>query len=376
MVELLNVNMTDLETLNRKGVLRHINSQYNPGGYFDAVHIITRNENDFKLPLDGNIHLHRVPNYHNAVINLLNDTRHLARIVKENEVAVIRGRGPFQSGWQAVVVGRRTKKPMVVSCGGDYQLVHDLTNQYEFKSRFLTDKVEEYVLTHADRVFVYNEFTKRYCCTRGAPAEKIRVVPVRVDQSLFNPQTSGENIRRELGIGNAPLVLFVGIMYEYNQVDSVAAIVPRVLLKERNAYFLFVGGGPMANAIKHSLEYCGSHVHFWDYQPQERIAQIMAAATVVLIPMSVFVLLEAAAAAKPIVAYDIEWHSEFVENYVTGRLVGNRNELQAAEAIVELIRDEALAKELGMNARKKMERDYDEQKLIKHEIAMYQELLH
>ena len=375
MASLLNVNMTDLVTLNRKGVLRYVNSLYNPGEFFDAVHIVTRNPSDFNLPLDGSIKLHHVHDYHNPVLNLLSSTHQMARIVHKEGIDIIRGRGPFQSGWQAVKVGWRTKRPVVVSCGGDYRLVHEYTNEYELKLPWLTDMTEEFVLKHADRIFVYNNFSKLYCISRGAPAANIRIVPQRVDLSFFNPQRDGTAIRREYLLGDCPIVLFVGIMNEYNQVDSVARIVPLVLLKEPRAKFVFVGGGPLSATIQQQLRHCRSQVLFLDYQPQERIAQLMAAATVVLVPMSVFVLLEAAASARPIVAYDIEWHSEFVKDYVTGRLIENRNEQYAAEAIVELIRDEGLAKRLGSAARRKMEREFNEADLIAREVVAYKELL-
>ena len=54
---------------------------------------------------------------------------------------------------------------------------------------------------------------------------------------------------------------------------------------------------------------------------QSWIASLLADADVVVAPMMGRALVEAALSGTPIVAYDVDWHSEFVSANVTGVLV-------------------------------------------------------
>ena len=68
-----------------------------------------------------------------------------------------------------------------------------------------------------------------------------------------------------------------------------------------------------------------------------------------------FTLIECALAGTPIIAYDWEWHSEFLKNDKNGILIPFKNIDQFASKTLELLRNPERAKELGARGRKDAE---------------------
>jgi glycosyltransferase involved in cell wall biosynthesis len=91
--------------------------------------------------------------------------------------------------------------------------------------------------------------------------------------------------------------------------------------------------------------------------------------------MSGFVIFEAAAAGKPIIAFDVEWHSEFVKDGVTGILIKNRDVESMAKGVLNLLEDKNRREALGKRGREELEREYHPKRLIEMEIEEYRNLL-
>ncbi len=135
--------------------------------------------------------------------------------------------------------------------------------------------------------------------------------------------------------------------------------------------FVLIGGGK-SEGIKQRVEELGQGgcTYFLGFQPTEIVKYCLGVASLVVVPMSGFVIYEAAAAGKAIVAFDVEWHSEFIKDGQTGLLVENRNQVALAEAIERLIRNPRLAEFLGKNAREAIDRGYNPKDLAQREIEV------
>lgn len=373
--KVLNVNASNLTTLIDKGLKNYLVMLYNPNNFFKEVHILTGNPNDLNVKLDKTIKVHLIKKFNFFPIDLPYSIIKLCGLVRKNKLDIIRARGPMLPGLQAVITGKLTNTPVVVSLGGNMRLAQKLLNKYEMRYKFLTELTEVFSIKNADIVICYNNFTRDYCINLGVDPRKIRVVPMRTDMSLFNPKTDGSRIKKELGIENERIILFVGKMELDKQIDSMIECMPYVVSKIPNAKFVYIGSGSIKSQIIQRVAEMGMEENaiFKDYEPSERVAQYMAASDTVVVPMSVFVILEAAASAKPIIAYDVEWHSEFIENGVTGILVENRNHIELAKEIVRVLQDGTLAKIIGSNARNKIEKEYQKSEL--YEINVSKELL-
>ena len=85
--------------------------------------------------------------------------------------------------------------------------------------------------------------------------------------------------------------------------------------------------------------------------------------------------IEAAAMGLPIVATNIRGCRQVVENGQNGILVGVRNVAELEQALIKLIDDPQLRREMGITGYQKAHREFDEQKVCKIVLDTYKQLL-
>ena len=380
-----------LAAFKNKGNLTHyVDTLYNPGNYFRRAHIVVFDKADLSVDLRNptlRVHyLHhlaiggprpgRLARYVGRGLSLPYMLYQMVQVVRREGITVIRARNAYLAGLLAVLTGKICGVPVVVSLGGDNRIAQKLLGRYYTYSRALSFGIEEFSLRRADRVFCTNEFTRRYAIRLGVPAEKTRVVPHRIDLHLLGKADETE-ARHEFGLGQRPMVLFIGRFERDKQVDVLIEAIPAILKTHENTAFIFIGDGSMraelqARCAELRIE---SATMFVGFQSREQVAKYLAASSVVWIPMSGFVIYEAAAARRPIVAFDVEWHSEFVEHNVTGLLVRDRDVKHLAESVIAILDDPGKARTLAANAERKLRDDCDQAVLVKEEIREYAELI-
>jgi glycosyltransferase involved in cell wall biosynthesis len=378
-----------LAAMEKKGNLRHyVESLYNPGNFFEQAHILVFDKADLDVKLKNpTLRVHylrqlvigrngdgsrrsgeaeRVRRYLGRGLSLPFMVYQAAQIVRRERISVIRARNAYLAGVIAVLAGK----------SGDNRIAQELLKRYYTYSRFLSFKIEEFSLRLADRVFCTNEFTRRYAVRLGVRSDRTCVVPHRVEVNLLGAEDAGV-ARRELGFGDRPTILFVGRFERDKQVDVLVEAIPGILKQYPDALFVFVGDGSMRGELEDRCRELNtmSSVVFAGFQPRERLAKYLAAATVVWVSMSWFVPYEAAVARRPVVAFDVEWHSEFVEHNVTGLLVKDRDVRDMEIAVIRLLDDPALARSLATNAEKKFHEECDTATVIEKEIKEYEEII-
>jgi glycosyltransferase involved in cell wall biosynthesis len=92
-------------------------------------------------------------------------------------------------------------------------------------------------------------------------------------------------------------------------------------------------------------------VRFVGFQTKENIPTIRMMADVNLCLMAGFSLIEACASGRPVVAYDVDWHSELIKDGETGRLVPVGQVEAVAEAICDLLDNPEKSASMGQKAR-------------------------
>jgi len=85
--------------------------------------------------------------------------------------------------------------------------------------------------------------------------------------------------------------------------------------------------------------------------------------------------LEAMAMEKAVVASNIGWAQEIIEEGKSGFLVDPKDHQVYADKICTLIEDAELTKQIGGNARKRIVTVFDVQKVIHQNIAFYQSII-
>lgn len=121
------------------------------------------------------------------------------------------------------------------------------------------------------------------------------------------------------------------------------------------------------------------NVTYLDAVPYDEIKNQISRATVCVFPTFAEALpvswIEAMALEKPIVASNIGWASEVVDDGVNGFLVHPKDHLQYAAKIIHLMEDGDLQKEFGLAAKKKVSEKFSIQKVAQQSLVFYKKFL-
>jgi glycosyltransferase involved in cell wall biosynthesis len=189
-------------------------------------------------------------------------------------------------------------------------------------------------------------------------ASRVRIVPNGVDIEKFKPIENVETAKRQLGLGSEPCVLFVGSLIPRKGLPFLVEAAKKIVKEQAGAKFLVVGEGPMKNQFTASLDALNlsGNFRFLSNLKEDELPAVYSCADVFVLPSiqegQGIVLLEAQAAAKPVVAFDVGGVNEAVRNGETGLLVKRGSSGELADALLKLLSDESLRKKMGSTGRR------------------------
>ena len=327
---ILNIMDSSLVDLEAKGVLASVSRTYNPDRAWSKVLHFSPHERDLKLadhlrPFEIELHIHCALNL--SPLKILAAIFQMMRAIKQERVSLVRGRLPYLGSLMGVIAARLKGIPFVVSLGGDNRIVQERNDSYYFNSRWFSWNIEKLVLKLATAVIVPNDFTRRY--VEGIIGEKggvkcacipwISDAVSSVDPVPFDPTSLGLSDKR-------PLVIIVGFLNSYKYTDVLYDVLEQYLESSLDdpskiPQFVFCGDGPLREEGERRFQACPDFVHFLGWTEREVVQALMRRSAIVLIPMSGFVLLEAASLGKPVITSNVEWHAEMVVDGKTGVIV-------------------------------------------------------
>lgn len=212
---------------------------------------------------------------------------------------------------------------------------------------------------------------------RVAPGRKLVHIGNGVDPSLFGPEiysVERKNLRRELDIGDGPVLGFVGrIVREKGAIEFVRAAASVKALYP-SARFVMVGA-----PLESDRDDCWGEVNRLRVELGLGSDLVLAGyrkdVPVILTLFDAFVfpsyregmpraLLEAMATGLPVVATDIRGCREEVVDGVTGLLVPPRSHEAISEALKRLLGSPDTLAAMGRAARKRVLERFDERKIV------------
>jgi glycosyltransferase involved in cell wall biosynthesis len=214
----------------------------------------------------------------------------------------------------------------------------------------------------------------------GTP-ERFRVVPLGLDLARFETVDTGQGgVRAELGLrADDPVVAIVARLVPIKAHEVFLDAARRVAQTLPTSRFLVVGDGERRAALEAlAVELgLGARVRFLGWRRD--LERIYADATVVALtsrnegsPVS---LIEAMAAARPVVATAVGGVPDLVEDGVTGCLVPPDDPAALATSLVALLRDPERRRTLGAAGRARVARSFGAARLVDDVDALYTELL-
>lgn len=187
----------------------------------------------------------------------------------------------------------------------------------------------------------------------GIPERKLEIIRIGVDpQSFVAP---GNEARRALGLDEDDRVaVIIARLYPEKNHRLLLAAFADVAARLGKARLLIAGDGIEREAIEAEIHRLGLADRVRMLGVRRDVARILAAADVFVLssdreglPIAV---LEAMAAAKPVIATAVGDLPSVVGDGVTGRIVAPGDRAALAEAMIELLDDRARAAEMGAKA--------------------------
>jgi glycosyltransferase involved in cell wall biosynthesis len=216
----------------------------------------------------------------------------------------------------------------------------------------------------------------------GVNSARVAVVPNFVDETAFVPLVPEKHrdTLRALGVPGGALV--VGIVARLSTVKDHASLLQAVsLLVPRwpQLHLVLFGDGECRSSLEALARRLGiaERTHFGGLQPNEPNLHHLFDLSVLCSISEGFPnsIVEAMAAARPVVATDVGGNSDAVRAGETGLLVSPREPEQLAAALETLLRDPDLRRKMGAAAQRRARQEFHGDRVLPALEALYDRLV-
>jgi len=313
----------------------------------------------------------------------------IERLANEWQPDVLHAHSPALCGHAALKISRKLGIPLVYEIRAfweDAAVGNGRGSENSLKYR-MTRALENRIVAGANAVFTICEGLRDDLINRGFNGEKIGISPNGVDLSMFgNPPMRDSGLADKLGLGNGPVIGFIGSFYDYEGLDDLIAAMPYLHERQPEAQLLLVGGGPCDDRLRAQAAAspaCGS-IHFTGRVPHSEVERYYSLIDVLAYPRKASRLtdlvtplkpLEAMAQQRIVAASDVGGHRELITDGQTGFLFPADNPPLAARALTELLDRRDGWDLIRSNARQHVADSHDWAKNVYRYQSVYHHLL-
>jgi glycosyltransferase involved in cell wall biosynthesis len=299
----------------------------------------------------------------------------LATVLRENAVDVLHTHGGI-AGLYGRLAARKAGTPAVVHTVHGIHYLH--YRNPAAKRAFIV--LERRLSRSTDAViFVSVADMERAARLRLALPPKARLirngVPSIAPESLRDPAA----VRTELGAVGRPLVVAVSRLHRQKGMTYLLRAVPFVRNESPDVRVVVAGGGPLADRLGAEVKALRVGDNAVLLGERKDALDILEAADIFVLPSLweglPYVLVEAAALGKPVVATDIDGVREVIRSGATGILVPPGDPGALAAAIILLLKDREFARQLGEAARTEIPPRFSVARMISETESLYIEVL-
>lgn len=278
------------------------------------------------------------------------------KLFKNNEFDIIHFHSPL-------IPSFNTKIPTISTVHGtvkkdiDNKESKDLESIFTkfFSKAFMS--LESEVIKNSDIVTTVSESCTNEINNVYNLTDKAITVNNGVDSNFFAP-------KKNKSIEN-PYILYTGRLDSRKGLLDLVKAAKDVYEEYPNIQFILVGNGSLGKYLKKEVSKLGlnNNFRFVGFVPHAEILEYYQNSTIYVTPSYYeglpTTLLEAMSCGIASIATDVEGNSELIKDGENGLLVPPRRPELLAEAIIKLVNDENLRKNLGKNARNHIINNYD-----------------
>jgi len=234
---------------------------------------------------------------------------------------------------------------------------------------------QKYIVRHSNQVIVHGEKLKEQMIKiYNIPSNKVHVISIgECDVAPF------KNYEREDLKEDGNLILYFGTIVEYKGLEYLIKAEPMITKEVPDAKIAIAGTGENFKKYEKMMINRNNFMVYNYRIPYKEGAELFQRCSVVALPY-----IEASQSAvvptaygfkKPVIVTDVGSIPEIVDGGVTGFIVPPKNPEALADAIVKLLKDEKLRKEMGENSYKKLKRELSWGKIAEKTIEVYKEAM-
>ena len=201
---------------------------------------------------------------------------------------------------------------------------------------------------------------------QGIPKRRIDIIHNGIDLSLFPT-------RRDFS--RARTITMVACLREGKRVDVLIAAAARIIARYPDVQFQIVGDGPCRERLVEQAAATGvlPRIRFMGHR--DDVPAILSSSDLFVLPSeseaSPNVILEAMAAALPVVASRVGGIPELVDDGVTGHLVPSGNPDALAAALLDLLEHSGKRTAFGRSGRTRIEQQYSFDRMVAQFETLY-----
>ena len=313
--------------------------------------------------------------------------RHVRRLQKQYSFDVIHAHDLYMCGG-ALKAGKRTGIPVVADL---HEAWVAAIAQYAWSTRlpgklFVSIQrwkaIEKKWTDRAKRVVVTTGEMKALYTGLGCPNYKVVVLPNTINTAAFDDYPVSEPIIHKHA--SEFTMIYTGGINLHRGLGFLLDSMPLVL-RQCNARLVFVGDGRIRSELEAQAESLGiaDHVFFEGWRPQAEIKSYILAGDVCLIPQVKCEHTDTTVAHKlfhymylerALITTNCTYMQRVVEETDCGIVVPYGDHEALASSIVELYRDPARRKQMGINGHQAVAERYNWERSVRSLIEMYREL--
>jgi phosphatidylinositol alpha-1,6-mannosyltransferase len=240
-------------------------------------------------------------------------------------------------------------------------------------------------LKFCDRVVANSTYTASLAAQKGVQTAQIAVIPPGIDLDRFARPVNVDAIKKELRLEKKQIVLFVGRLAKRKGVkEFIEKSFVQIAREIPNVCFLIIGDNPTESLahrddtfrdIKAAITETKlqNQIRLLGTLSDDQLVEVYQASDIVVLPALAttddvegfgIVLLEAAAAGKPVVATSVGGIPDAMDDGKSGILIGSDDYQGLSQAIISLLRENELRASMGAHGRQHVREKFAWDKVI------------
>lgn len=314
-----------------------------------------------ELEASGSVH-YKLPVDNKSFPLMIKSSRKLADIIKKEDIDIVHARSRVPA-WVAFMACRQTRALLITTAHGYY-----------------SRHIFSYIMGSGKFTIVPSSVIGKHMLDDfGVPLDNLRLIPRSVDLSRYEFRPACEKPKTKFVIGVIGRIAPIkGQIYFLKAMAKVLRSMPFVkaqiiggvspgkdnYMEELNVWVRRLG-------LSHAVEFLGN---------RRDIPEVLKSLDLVVMPsiaQEAFgrVIVEAQASGVPVIATRVGGIVEIIDDGKDGLLVHPKDHDGLSEAIIKILKDPALSRELVHGGRKKVEDKFSLEKMVDRKIEVYKEAM-